>query len=128
MFTTPATVVPTPTIVISSILEPEAPAVKMVVMFVGAVNEVSRVAFTSPLPVFTVAANAGLVANLLSPYRNCCLKNICEPALAVGSIPVTPVVRGKPVVLVSTPAEGVPILGVTKVGEVSTTNFVPVPV
>ena len=37
-------------------------------------------------------------------------------------------VRGRPVAFVSTPAEGVPMFGVTSVGEVSTTNFVPVPV
>jgi len=38
------------------------------------------------------------------------------PPLATGKVPVTPVVRGKPVALVSVAAEGVPRLGVAKVG------------
>ena len=50
------------------------------------------------------------------------------PPLAAGSIPVTPVVSGRPVALVSTAAVGVPKLGVTNTGDVSTTNLVPVPV
>jgi hypothetical protein len=36
--------------------------------------------------------------------------------LATGRVPVTPVVRGKPVQLVSTPLAGVPRAGVVKVG------------
>ena len=43
------------------------------------------------------------------------------PPLATGSVPVTPVVKGKPVVLVSTPDVGVPKIGVTKVGLVDKT-------
>jgi hypothetical protein len=49
------------------------------------------------------------------------------PPLAVGKVPVTPVVRGKPVKLVATPDVGVPRIGVTKVGEVAKTAE-PVPV
>lgn len=50
------------------------------------------------------------------------------PPLATGKVPVTPVVRGRPVALVRTAAVGVPKLGVISTGDVSTTNFVPVPV
>jgi len=49
------------------------------------------------------------------------------PPLATGKVPVTPVVRGKPVKLVATPDVGVPNTGVTKVGEVAKTAE-PVPV
>lgn len=49
------------------------------------------------------------------------------PPLAAGSVPVTPVVRGKPVRLVATPLVGVPSKGVTKVGEVDNT-LLPEPV
>ena len=49
------------------------------------------------------------------------------PPLATGKVPVTPVVRGKPVALVSVAAEGVPRLGVTRVGLLANT-FAPVPV
>ena len=41
------------------------------------------------------------------------------PPLATGSVPVTPVDRGKPVRLVATPLVGVPSAGVVSVGEVS---------
>lgn len=44
------------------------------------------------------------------------------PPLAIGKVPVTPVVKGKPVTLVITPDCGVPRIGVTKVGEVANTN------
>ena len=49
------------------------------------------------------------------------------PPLATGSVPVTPVVSGKPVALVKTRVVGVPRFGVTRVGEVAKT-FTPVPV
>ena len=49
------------------------------------------------------------------------------PPLAVGSVPVTPVVRGSPVALVRVALVGVPNTGVTKVGEVAKTAE-PVPV
>jgi len=44
------------------------------------------------------------------------------PPLATGNTPVTPVVIGKPVQLVSTPADGVPILGVDNVGAIARTG------
>ena len=49
------------------------------------------------------------------------------PPLATGSVPVTPVVSGKPVALVKTRAVGVPRAGVTSVGLVANTAT-PVPV
>ena len=49
------------------------------------------------------------------------------PPLATGSVPVTPVVSGKPVRFVATPEAGVPKIGVTSVGEVDNTTL-PVPV
>jgi hypothetical protein len=49
------------------------------------------------------------------------------PPLAIGSVPVTPVVSGSPVRLVATPLVGVPSIGVTRVGLVDITTL-PVPV
>ena len=49
------------------------------------------------------------------------------PPLATGSVPVTPVVKGKPVALVNVAAEGVPRFGVVSVGEDARTRL-PVPV
>jgi hypothetical protein len=49
------------------------------------------------------------------------------PPLAVGKVPVTPVVRGRPVALVNVALVGVPNTGVTNVGEVAKTAE-PVPV
>jgi hypothetical protein len=49
------------------------------------------------------------------------------PPFAIGNKPVTPVVKGKPVALVNTTADGVPSAGVTKVGELVNTKL-PVPV
>jgi hypothetical protein len=48
--------------VICSHFEPDAPAVKMVAMLVGAVSEASSVALASAEPLLTVAAKAGEVA------------------------------------------------------------------
>lgn len=50
-----------------------------------------------------------------------------EPPLAMGRVPVTPVVSGKPVAFVSVPEVGVPKIGVTRVGLVDRT-FAPEPV
>jgi hypothetical protein len=44
------------------------------------------------------------------------------PPLPTGRVPVTPVVRGRPVTLVITPEVGVPSKGVTSVGEVANTR------
>ena len=41
--------------------------------------------------------------------------------LVTGRLPVTPVVRGRPVAFVRTPAEGVPRFGVVRVGEICRT-------
>ena len=49
------------------------------------------------------------------------------PPLATGNVPVTPVVIGKPVQLVKTPAEGVPMFGVVNAGLVDRT-LLPEPV
>jgi hypothetical protein len=49
------------------------------------------------------------------------------PPLAMGSVPVTPVVNGKPVAFVNVPEVGVPRMGVTSVGLVARTTL-PVPV
>ena len=49
------------------------------------------------------------------------------PPLAVGSVPVTPVVKGNPVALVNVALVGVPRMGVTSVGEVAKT-LAPLPV
>jgi hypothetical protein len=49
------------------------------------------------------------------------------PPFATGSVPVTPLVNGNPVALVSTTALGVPSVGVVKVGLVARTGA-PVPV
>jgi len=49
------------------------------------------------------------------------------PPLATGSVPVTPVVKGKPVALVSVADVGVPSMGVTSVGLVERT-LLPEPV
>ena len=48
------------------------------------------------------------------------------PPLATGKVPVTPVVSGRPVALVSVADDGVPSAGVTKVGEVEKTRLVEV--
>ena len=49
------------------------------------------------------------------------------PPLAIGNVPVTPVVKGSPVAFVSTAVEGVPKLGVVSTGLVDNT-FEPEPV
>ena len=59
---------------------------------------------------------------------NPALAVVCPvPPLAMGSVPVTPVVKGNPVALVSVTLVGVPNIGVTNVGEVLNTTL-PVPV
>ncbi len=50
------------------------------------------------------------------------------PPFPTGSVPVTPVVKGRPVALVSTAADGVPRFGVVKTGDVANATTVPVPV
>jgi hypothetical protein len=60
-----------------------------------------------------------------APFAGVVVKPV--PPLATGKVPVTPVVKGRPVKLVATPDVGVPNKGVTNVGEVAKT-FAPVPV
>ena len=50
------------------------------------------------------------------------------PPLAMGSVPVTPVVNGNPVPLVNVTLVGVPNIGVTNVGDVAKATTVPEPV
>jgi hypothetical protein len=75
--------------------------------------------------------SVGLVDNTLLPEPVDVVTPV--PPLATGSVPVTPVVSGKPVKLVATPDVGVPSKGVTSVGDVDSTTlpvpvFVPTPV
>ena len=63
-----------------------------------------------PEPVSSVTAAArfaldGVAKNVDTPAPS---DAVPVPPLAVGNVPVTPVVSGSPVALVSTPAEGVP--------------------
>ena len=68
-------------------------------------------------------------AEPLLPNKTLFTANVVEPVppLPTGSVPVTPVVNGRPVRLVATPDVGVPNKGVIKVGLVALTT-VPVPV
>ena len=67
----------------------------------------------------------GLVPNTTSPVPVLVVTPV--PPLSTGSVPVTPVDKGRPVRLVATPDVGVPNNGVTRVGEVlNTTSPVPV--
>ena len=69
----------------------------------------------------TVPAPAG-AAQEPSPRQNVeALADVPLFKLPTGKLPVTPVVKGKPVADVKTKVEGVPKLGVTKVGEVAKT-------
>ena len=94
------------------------------------VTRVGLVANTNaPDPVSSVIAAAklaldGVPRNVATPVPK---DAIPVPPLATGRVPVTPVVRGNPVPLVNTTAEGVPRLGVVKTGLVDNTTL-PVPV
>jgi hypothetical protein len=84
---------------------------------------------TEPVPVSSVRAAArfaldGVPRNVATPVPSAVIP---VPPLATGRVPVTPVVKGKPVAFVSTPDAGVPSTGVTKVGDVANTKE-PVPV
>ena len=69
--------------------------------------------------------NVGLVDNTFAPEPVLVVTPV--PPLATGNVPVTPVVRGRPVAFVSVPEVGVPKIGVTSVGLVDRT-FAPEPV
>lgn len=69
--------------------------------------------------------SVGLVAKTTEPVPVAVVDPV--PPLATGRVPVTPVVKGRPVTLVSVPLDGVPKAGVTSVGLVAKTTE-PVPV
>ena len=69
--------------------------------------------------------NVGLVDRTFAPEPVLVVTPV--PPLATGSVPVTPVVSGKPVAFVRVPDVGVPRIGVTSVGLVAST-FAPEPV
>jgi hypothetical protein len=64
-----------------------------------------------------------VVVSMKTPYGGLLVP---VPPLAIGRMPVTPVVRGRPVQLVSVPDVGVPSNGVVRLALVVLTN-VPVP-
>jgi hypothetical protein len=83
----------------------------------------------APDPVSSVTAEAklaelGVPKKVATPLPK---DVIPVPPLATGKVPVTPVVKGKPVKFVATPEAGVPNAGVTSVGEFDNTTE-PVPV
>ena len=81
----------------------------------------------STLPEVLGATNSGVEVPL--PRITLLAVSVAAPVppLATGRVPVTPVVSGRPVALVSTPEVGVPSRGVTSVGLVEST-VLPVPV
>jgi hypothetical protein len=83
---------------------------------------------TVPVPPTLVTVPVPAAAQTPSPRQNV-LADADVPLfrLVTGKFPVTPVVKGKPVADVKTKVEGVPKLGVTKVGEVAKTAA-PLPV
>jgi len=89
------------------------------------VTNVGLVANTkAPVPVSSVTAAArlaleGVPKNVATPVPNDVMP---VPPFATGSVPVTPVDRGKPVALVSVTDVGVPNKGVTSVGLVANTK------
>lgn len=89
------------------------------------VTNVGLVANTSaPEPVSSVTAAAklaleGVPRNVATPVPRLVIP---VPPFATGSVPVTPVVRGKPVAFVNVAEAGVPNAGVTSVGLVANTK------
>lgn len=82
------------------------------------VTSVGEVAKTRlPVPVSSVTAVRRLALDGVP-------KNVATPAAR----PETPVEIGRPVQLVNTPAEGVPMFGVTSVADVASTTVLPEPV
>jgi hypothetical protein len=107
-----------------------------VVLTVVAATVLGVVAPTVPLMLMD-AVPVRFVTVPLVGVPNAPLNNTGAPALPVLTAkavampvprPDTPVLMGRPVALVRIAADGVPRFGVTRVGLVSTTNFVPVPV
>ena len=93
----------------------------------GAVDDQVVPSDVNTLPEVLGATNVGADAPL--PRMTLLAVRVVKlvPPLATGSVPVTPVVSGKPVALVKTRAVGVPRAGVTSVGLVANTAT-PVPV
>ena len=102
---------------VTPVKPPVAAMVMLPVPFVMLIPEPAvKVALVKVLPV-------------VLPINNCPLVYVVWPVppLATGKVPVTPVVSGSPVALVSVAAEGVPRFGVVNAGEVDKTTL-PVPV
>jgi hypothetical protein len=96
------------------------PAVFVQVAVPAVVKTVTRANVPEPPP--------GGVAQVASPLQN--VVELAEVPLfrfVTGRLPVTPVVRGKPVAFVNVPLDGVPNAGVTNVGLVANT-IAPLPV
>ena len=70
----------------------------------------------------TVPAPAGAAQEPSPRQKVDALADVPLFKLVTGKFPVTPVVKGNPVKLVATPAEGVPRSGVTNVGELAKTK------
>jgi hypothetical protein len=84
-------------------------------------KDVSKGDAESVTPVSELAAG---VAHEPSPRQKVVADaDVPEFRLVTGRLPVTPVVKGKPVALVNTPDVGVPRIGVTRVGDVLNTLF-----
>lgn len=85
----------------------------------------------NPLPSLTNALDAVIAdCSTIAPPLDIIMRLLLSavlllvPPLATGNTPVTPLVNTNPVQLVSTPADGVPILGVVNTGDVLNTRFV----
>ena len=107
-----------------SVVEVVVERVSVGVAIVGVVPNTN-----DPVPVSSVTAASklaleGVPKNVATPVPS---EVIPVPPFATGSVPVTPVVNGKPVALVNVPEVGVPKIGVTSVGLVANTRA-PVPV
>ena len=98
--------------------------------------EIVGAVLTSFNPVMVGVVIAGLVAKTFAPVPVSSVRHearlaelgVARKVATLVPSPLTPVEIGRPVHEVSVPLEGVPRIGVTSVGEVSTTNLEPVPV
>ena len=82
-----------------------------------------RVALLAPFPMIRSPVEV-----MGESALNAAVAVVCPvPPLAIGSVPTTPLVSGRPVALVSVTLEGVPRAGVTSVGLVERTTL-PLPV
>lgn len=69
----------------------------------------------------TGVTKLGLIDNTTEPVPVLVVTPV--PPLATGNVPVTPVVKGKPVKLVAVPLAGVPRMGLTSVGLLDSTTL-----